>query len=117
MAKLITRRGFHDARNAQEFYDRLTATKKISVEADGIVVVRWAPDQLECLDSTPAGLPSWCAEFKAGKRYDIVSEGPFGWVIHDEHGRKADIDRLTMRESRMPLSISPEFKVSKGVME
>lgn len=116
MAKLITRRGFHSPQHAQEFYDRLSVTKTITTEADGIVVVRWAPNQLECLDSTPVGLPSWCAEFKSGKRYDIVSEGPFGWVIHDDHGRKADIDRLTMRETRMPLTVAPEFKVVAGVL-
>lgn len=116
MAKLVTRRGFHNARHAREFFARLTVTKKITVEADGIVVVRWAPDQLECLDSTPDGLPSWCAEFKAGTRYDIVSEGPYGWAVNDDHGRKADIDRMTMRETRMPLDVSPEFKVVKGVL-
>lgn len=115
--RIVKRRTFNCSVNAQAFHDRLEITKSIELGPDGVTIVRFEPDQLEALDSTPPGVPTWCAEFRSGERYDIVSQGPFGFSVLDDSGRKADINRETMREARMPLDISPEFKLVKGVFK
>jgi hypothetical protein len=114
---VIKRRSFKCIHAAEAFFNRLEITKSIERDDEGNIIVRFEPNCLHAMDSTPKSAPSWCAEITAGKSYELVSEGPFGYTILDNSGRKAHVCRNTMREVRMPLSISPEFKMVKGAFK